>query len=172
MAGPLSFSAVTALTLAGASLGVYLGKSVISEINPAYFRSPLSASSFHADLVANTPEFSNPQLSPPQFVDATTAYGGACIGCRSYPVEYVPVHDSAVDAVGASYTAAVVASDVRAIEDEVEKAVREAQRGMIERYAHYPVSAEEARTRLASAEPEAVSAEPEEAPEEETAPGI
>ncbi|HWH23234.1 MAG TPA: hypothetical protein VNT25_08130 [Allosphingosinicella sp.] len=143
MPAPLSVSALTALTLAGAGLGVYLGKSAISEINPAYFSSPFSGSSFHADLAANrTPFTEQASLAPVQAMDSFVAYSGGCIGCAVPPPTYVPVSEP-LRVPSSSY--ASVAADIEQIEDEVDKAVRDAQKAVIERYAHYPVSAEEAR---------------------------
>jgi hypothetical protein len=48
MAHPLTVPTIGVLALAGAGLGLYLGNSAISEINPLYFTDPPSR--FHADL--------------------------------------------------------------------------------------------------------------------------
>ena len=48
------------LAIAGSVGGVYLGRSAISEINPAYYDEPEPR--FHADLVPNPPDFEAPPV--------------------------------------------------------------------------------------------------------------
>jgi hypothetical protein len=49
----MTLSAVAALSVAGAGLGVQLGRSAIAEINPIYYSAPPSSSRFYADLTPN-----------------------------------------------------------------------------------------------------------------------
>lgn len=151
MPNPFTLPTMAALALAGTGLGLYLGKSAIAEINPAYFGTPYSEARFHSDLVPNRPNWDS---APPtlQNADLTLGYGTGCVNCRTYPEEYVPVHDDDVDAL---YADAADTPDRILDEAELEIAeiARRAELASIERYTHYPISDEERPARLARAEP-------------------
>lgn len=132
------------LALAGTGLGLHLGKSAIDEINPAYFSTPMPGSRFHADLVPNSPD----RNSAPGLRDAafSSAYAVECVGCRTYPEEYVPVPDISVQAFADDYAAEDISYAVDIIEDvdrEIAEVARRAARETVARYAHFPVSSEE-----------------------------
>lgn len=145
MANPFSFSYLSGLAVAGVGLGVILGSSAISEIDTAYFRTALSSSSFHADLVANRPAFDSAS-APLETASAPLGFGSSCIGCRTYPEEYYPIHDPAVDGVSDSYSAfrtppaEVILADAERYMDSRPSAV---ELKNVERYAHYRVAEEE-----------------------------
>lgn len=150
MPNPFTLSSMTALALAGTGLGLYLGKSAVAEINPAYFGSAASETRFHSDLVAKRPTWDNPPAVL-QNAALTTGYGTGCVGCRAYPEEYFPVHDPAVDE---NFDQATSNTD-RIIEEaelEIAEMARRAQLASVERYAHYPVSDEEKPALLAQAQ--------------------
>src|SRR5687768_17027176 len=96
MANPFTISTVTALALTGAGLGLYLGKSAIAEINPAYFGGAYSESRFHADLVPNRPNF-DAQQARLQDASLVSGYGTGCVGCLTYPEEYFPNPEPAIE---------------------------------------------------------------------------
>ncbi len=140
MANPFTLSTATALALAGTGLGLYLGKSAISEINPAHFGAS-SQARFHSDLVSNRPDWDSPPAAV-QNAALTTGYGTGCVGCRTYPEEYFPKHDPAVDDDGL-YAGATSGRIIEQAELEIAEAARRAELASVERYAHYPVADEE-----------------------------
>lgn len=101
MSHPLTLPTIGLLTLAGIGAGVHLGHSAIAEINPLYFSEPETR--FHADLSANPPSDSAP---PPLLAQARDpALGTGCIGCRTYPEEYFPVHEASLGRYSSGYAA-------------------------------------------------------------------
>jgi hypothetical protein len=131
------------LSILGAALGINLGRSAISEINPAYFNEP--EESFHADLSPyRSPEWAQAEAAryqPAQQPVVVGELGSGCIGCRDYPVEYYPKHDPAVDgyqdgsAASAPQPAQVVIVETPAAPDPA--------RDRIQLYSSYPVSSDE-----------------------------
>lgn len=139
------------LAILGAALGVSLGQSAISEINPAYFSDP--EDSFHSDLVPyRSPDWAQvqaagyPAAQQPVLVGEL---GSGCIGCRDYPVHYVPVHDPAVDGYGDGYAAS--APEPAQIVIVETPAAADPARERIQAYASYPVSEEERPAQAAEA---------------------
>jgi hypothetical protein len=120
MAHPLTLPAAGLLALAGIGAGVQLGYSAISEIDPSYFRQPPTR--FHADLAANRPIDSSAPALLEQAKDG--ALGTACIGCRTFPEEYVPIHEASVDgdSSGFASTASVAAPDETVKQPDEEEA--------------------------------------------------
>lgn len=153
MPSTVTLSSMTGLIIAGAGLGLYMGKSAISEINPAYFDSSVTASRFHANLVANAPSIDGAPLS----LQAATGLGSGCVNCRTYPEEYIPVPDPAVEGYTgsyASYTNEAVERIMADAEEYVDSAPSREELERIQRYAHYRVSSEEApAVTAASADP-------------------
>lgn len=138
------------LSILGAALGITLGKSAVAEINPAYFNE--AEDEFHADLVPyRSPDWA--QVHQAEYRAAQQPVivgelGGGCIGCRDYPVEYVPVHDPAVDYASEGEL-------LRAPEPTVVTVTRatapDPARERIQAYSSYPVSSEERPVEVAEA---------------------
>lgn len=135
MTQPMTLPLIGALALAGIGAGVHLGHSALAEINPIYYAP--SPTRFHSDLVANPPSFSAPALFSDASADTPGALGTGCVGCRTYPEEYRPIHDATVDDESGVY-----ASDggkvrvAAAIEEEPDPEVLRLQRE-IARVAQY-----------------------------------
>lgn len=151
MARSMTLPTVGALALIGAATGLHLGQAAIAEINPIHF-SPSKPSSFYADL---TPGGLNDSPPQPQLSGASELAGGAeCIGCTTYPEEYIPEHDPSVDFPVAAEPSAtsnfrldLASSEMEPVE---EVARRRAGLDQVERYARAPVTLEE-ETALAQA---------------------
>lgn len=146
------------LSILGAALGVGLGRSAISEINPAYFNE--AEDSFHADLIPyQSPDWAQAHADEYRAAQQPVVVGElgtGCIGCRDYPVEYVPQHDPAVDYY-------VEGGLLRAPEPTQAAAVEVApapdpDRERIQRYASYPVSNDEKPVEVAEAPAEEAAA--------------
>ena len=138
------------LSILGAALGITLGKSAVAEINPAYFNE--AEDDFHADLVPNRgsdrAQAHQAEYRAAQQPVLVGELGSGCVGCRDYPVAYVPRHDPAVDPYASGEL-------LRAPEPTI-VTVAAAQapdpaREQIVRYASYPVSAEERPVEVAEA---------------------
>ncbi|MEA3053178.1 MAG: hypothetical protein QOG72_2081 [Sphingomonadales bacterium] len=124
------------LSLIGAGSGVYLGRSAIAEINPVHFHAPETR--FHADLVPyRSPDWAQVQVGEYQQAALVTGLGDGCIGCRDYPVEYYPRHDPAVDASASAPGPALEFAEA-APEPE-----RDPELARVERYASYPLTADD-----------------------------
>ncbi|MET1112850.1 MAG: hypothetical protein ABWX67_15125 [Allosphingosinicella sp.] len=138
------------LSILGAALGVTLGKSAVAEINPAYFNE--AEDDFHADLVPyRSPDWAQVQQTEYRSAQQPVIVGelgSGCIGCRAYPVEYVPRHDPAVDYYADGEL-------LRAPEPTVVTAAQptapDPARERIQAYASYPVSADEKPVQVAEA---------------------
>ena len=151
MPSTLTLSVIGSLTIAGAGLGLHLGRSAIGEIDPSYFREP--EVSFHADLAANRgPDWAQVQVK--EYAASATPVT-QCVGCvggptPDYPVEYVPGRDPYVNFAPESWPGTVRQTrTVRTVEVVEEPAYEEPEpdpaRARIVRYASYPVTQEEAR---------------------------
>ena len=147
---------IAGLSILGASLGVTLGRSAISEINPAYFSDP--EDSFHSDLVPyRSPDWAQVQAAEYRAAQQPVLVGDlgrGCIGCRDYPVEYVPRHDPAVDGYADGYEDGYAASAPAAVPAQiyiVEAPAPDPARDRIAQYASYPVSSDEKPVEAAEA---------------------
>lgn len=90
MAYPIALPAIAGLAVVGALGGVWLGKSAVSEINPAYFNAPETR--FHSDLVPNrSPDWAEVQSAELQQASLGEDYGRFCLGCIDYPEDPHPV---------------------------------------------------------------------------------
>ncbi|HEX8668501.1 MAG TPA: hypothetical protein VF727_09055 [Allosphingosinicella sp.] len=130
--------------------GIQLGRSAVAEINPLYFteREPV----FHGALTPyRSQDWAQVQAAEYEQVVAPEELGTGCVGCRAFPVEYVPEHDPAVDAAGEYWVPeAYEPEPVQAVLAD-EQADPDWQR--VERYAGYQVAAaEEAPVEQASAD--------------------
>ncbi|HEX6374834.1 MAG TPA: hypothetical protein VFZ91_03845 [Allosphingosinicella sp.] len=131
------------LSILGAALGVSLGRSAISEINPLYFSE--AEDSFHADRIPyRSPDWAQVHAAEYRGAQQPVVVGDlgtGCIGCRDYPVEYVPQHEPAVEGYQDGWSAsAPQPAHVIIVETPAPDPARE----RIQAYASYPVSAEEA----------------------------
>ena len=152
--------AMAGLSILGAALGITLGKSAIAEINPAYFNE--AEDDFHADLVphrsSDWAQVQQAEYRAAQQPVLIGELGSGCVGCRTYPVEYVPQHDPAVDRYVEGGT--LTAPEPTYVDGVATAATPDPDRERIVRYASYPVSSEERPVEVA---------EVAEAPVEETA---
>jgi hypothetical protein len=140
------------LSIVGAAFGVSLGRSAISEINPAYFDEPEDG--FHADLVPyRSPDWAQVQADEYQAAQQQMVagdLGSGCVGCRDYPVTYVPQHDPAVDGYQDGY-AASAPQPAQIVIVETPAAAPDPALERIRRYADYPVSRDEKPAQAAEA---------------------
>lgn len=145
MSNPITLSTMAGLAIAGAGLGLYLGKSAVSEIDPAHYSSPFSGSSFHADLAANGPVLDNaPSLT--ETAAFASDLGSGCVGCRTYPEEYYPVYEPAMDSYGSSspsFRIEPAETVIAKAEEFVAEAPSLAEIEQVVRYAHFRVSQDE-----------------------------
>ena len=143
MASSLSLPMTAVLAIAGVGLGVHLGRESIAQINPSFYDNDLPTR-FYADLVPNPPSFEVAGIQPPQHPDAIVLdESGSCASCGLSGQAVYLADGSGYDPAMAEWTepapppvipAAYVSTETHADPD----------REMIERYASYPVSAEEA----------------------------
>jgi hypothetical protein len=161
MAHPLTFPALGFLALAGVGLGLHLGNASVSEINPLYFQEPPTR--FHSDLAAYQSPAST-GYSARADAASRLELGTGCIGCRTYPEEYFPRRDPAVESAyesGPSEQAPVQLA-VAESEPDPDLMKRQADLDRLQRYSSYAVQAVEAQERepipaTASAEAEATA---------------
>jgi hypothetical protein len=150
------------LSILGAALGITLGKSAIAEINPAYFNE--AEDEFHSELVPyRSPDWA--QVHQAEYRAAQQPVlvgelGSGCIGCRAYPVEYVPQHDPAVDRyVEGGYVEGGLLRAPEPTNAVVEPApAPDPDRERIALYSSYPVSSEERQVEVAEAPVEEAAA--------------
>jgi hypothetical protein len=171
MANLSKLSSIGGVVVAGAALGLYLGSSAISEINPAYYSTP-SASSFHTDLVPNPGDRDSvPQL--PELAAAETDSTPSCVSCGLSPDEYAVINYPSADSYGTPRT--LPAEIVLAEADEyVSRGLSPSDARDIERYAHFRVSEDEQGPAVAVAKPDKAGGDGAAAakPEGEAAPGV
>jgi hypothetical protein len=156
MAFAKDLSILGGLALIGAGAGLHLGWSAIGEVNPLYFSQIETASSFHRDLVPGRSYDPSHQL--PKAEQATTLeLGAGCIGCRTYPVDYRPIPDPAVEQAYAPLDERRVSAPLEAAAYEEEApeqaARRKADLERVELYSRAPVTVEQSAVETASAEP-------------------
>jgi hypothetical protein len=138
---------IAGLSLAGAAVGVQLGHSAISEIDPSLFSEP--EESFHAGLASyQSPDWAQVQQSEyaqPEVV-AQPEVPPACVGCVTWPIELGPQPSAA--ALREYRAASEPSGRVRYAETEtvpsvVVDDVPEAARERIARYSSYKVSSDD-----------------------------
>jgi hypothetical protein len=141
---------ILALSLVGAAAGLELGRSAIAEVDPAYLHDP--EQSFHADLAPyRSPDWAAVQAQEyrqAQVVTEPAPTPDSCIGCRTWPVDYVPRHDPTVDRV---YSPRADDREYREALAQVPEAAPEPAPVRIVRYVSYPVTREEAAARAQQA---------------------
>lgn len=143
MAYPVALPAMAALSIAGAAIGVQLGRSAIAEINPVYFHSPEPAR-FFADLTPKTYRLGTSAWSDSTdhwFNEINVSGRSACLDCSRNFVE-----PDSVEAALPEWDESAVPSDrpEADVDAEVEDPDRGLRASQIERYAAFPVTAEEA----------------------------
>jgi len=89
MANKQTWPKIAVLALLGASAGAHLGWSAIAEIHPVHFAAESRPSLFSAG-----PELQSPGERPSA---SLTSGEDRCVGCWTYPEEYRPVQDAAVE---------------------------------------------------------------------------
>jgi hypothetical protein len=141
MPHPLTLPVVAGLALLGTGAGLWLGNSAISQINPVYYSE--AEDRFHADLVPyRSPDWAQVQVTEYQDAGLIEGLGSGCIGCRTWPEEYVPRSDPGMDGVEDGWAASTAYSPT-----EVQAALAEApddpEWEQVGRYASYQVSADE-----------------------------
>jgi hypothetical protein len=133
---------MAALSIAGAAIGVQLGRSAIAEINPVYFSTP-QAARFFADLTPNAyrPGTSAWSESTDLWFNELNVSGrSACLDCSRNFIEPETVEATLPDWDEPAPLPARTEPDAA----DPAVALRASQ---IERYASFPVTAEEARER-------------------------
>lgn len=154
---PSALPALAAIVVLGVTAGVQLGRAAAEEIPARYFASPEGTRSFAALSPNPSPEIVEPTWA------ASHAYegyglGAGCVGCGTYPEEYRPIHDPAVDGYDDGYSASALAPaeapefQYAAEEDEPESASAETDMDAIQLYAHFPVTMDEAEGLSADAD--------------------
>jgi hypothetical protein len=153
MARAVDFSILGGLALIGAGAGVHLGWSAIGEINPLYF-SKIETASFHGDLAPNRTY--DPGAQVPAFEQSDTPAVGSCVGCRTYPVDYRPISDPAIERIYAPEKERPTSPPIELAAYEPEPpdqtARRKADLERVELYSRAPVSVEEAAVAILSVE--------------------
>ena len=135
------------LALVGTAVGVSLGHSAISEINPVYYAE--APTRFHGDQVPQRPDWTAAQ--PAFAADASTVagLGTGCFGCGGGGAEHY-----AAPAV-VTYTDSWTADAQRAaapIAAEPVEAAPDPERERVARYASYPITEAEVALEPAEAE--------------------
>jgi hypothetical protein len=135
MAYPVTLSAAAALSIAGAAMGIQLGRGTIAEIDPLYF-SDAPPARFYADLVPGGYRTSDPQTAHPDdfWAGNMNASGRPeCFDCatRSDPGGYGFAPDDR-------------SQDAYVSEAALPEPVEQRTYAPVERYANFPVTQEEA----------------------------
>lgn len=139
MAYPVALPAMAALSIAGAAIGFQLGRSAIAEINPVYFSTPQPAR-FFADLAPKAYRLGTSAWSEStdHWVNEINVSGrNACLDCSRNFVE-----PESVEAALPDWDEPALPSD--RIEGDAEDPDSGLRASQIERYASFPVTAEEA----------------------------
>ena len=142
MAHPMTLPTIAVLSLLGAGLGIHLGNASIAEISPQYFDGAKAGSKFYSDMAPNAPRnWASVQATEYKAAQTGETFHG-CVGCRTYPEEYFPVHEASL---GKSRTAVaeVVEEPSFVAEPAVMTSERPPQFAQVERYTRYPMTAEE-----------------------------
>ncbi|MEA3060377.1 MAG: hypothetical protein QOJ94_158 [Sphingomonadales bacterium] len=147
MPNSLVLPLIAGLSLAGAAVGVQLGHSAISEIDPSLFSEP--EESFHAGLAPyQSPDWAQVQqaeYAQPEVV-AQPEVPPACIGCVTWPIELGPRPSATV--LREYRAAPEISSRVRYAETETVPSVviddvPAPTRERIARYSSYKVSSDD-----------------------------
>jgi hypothetical protein len=146
MPNSLVLPLIAGLSLAGAAVGVQIGHSAISEIDPTLFSEP--EESFHAGLAPyQSPDWAQVQqveYAQPEIV-AQPEVPPACIGCVTWPIELGPRPSAPapVYRVAAEPSGRVRYVETETVPSVVVDEVPEAARERIARYSSYKVSSDD-----------------------------
>jgi hypothetical protein len=155
MPQPMTLAMIGALTLAGVGVGTWAGRAAIAEINPAYFQG--SDDRFHADRVPyRSPGWVEDGTAVREDVQLAQGLGDGCLTCGAAEIAVPPAAVPAVFEERWGHEA--VTSEPAALVVEAEP---DPDLERVQRYASYPVSAEEAEA----------GRQPQPAPEDELAAG-
>jgi hypothetical protein len=148
MAYPVALPAMAALSIAGAAVGVQLGRSAIAEINPVYFSTPQAR--FFADLTPKAYRLGSSSWSDStdyRVNELNVSGRGACLDCSGNFVEPETVEAALPDwdEPTLPWDRAEEARNPAA--DPTEDPDRALRASQIERYASFPAAAEEALER-------------------------
>jgi hypothetical protein len=141
MAYPVALPAMAALSIAGAAIGVQLGRSAVAEINPLYFSSP-QPTRFFADLAPKAYRLGASAWSDSTdywFNEVNVSGRTACLDCDRNFVE-----PETVEAALPDWSESAPSGNHR---DEAEDPDRGLRASQVELYASFPVTAEEAMER-------------------------
>ena len=143
---------IAGLTVFGAAAGVWLGRSAIAEINPAYYAS--APERFHADQVPyRSPEWAQVQAAEFQQTGSFEGLGTGCLGCGAGDTVYAA---PTVVTYGEGWTEGAIA-EAQPLQAPAAPAAPDPDVERVLRYASYAVSSEEAAAAAsaqAPAEPE------------------
>jgi hypothetical protein len=164
MPHPLTLPALSVLALVGTGTGIVLGRSAVSEINPAYYSDPEPR--FHADLGPHRPNMEAPvhRAGALTAAEMDQALGTGCVNCRLAPGSYYPVYRQAESGAATDYAlvdsapAPIAAVQVEASPDPAEAAAETEHAEAlvrVHRYASYEVT----QAQVATAEPQETAAE-------------
>lgn len=145
MAYPLSLPMTTVLAIAGVGLGVHLGRDSVAQINPSFFdNSPPSR--FYASLVPDPPSLAASGIRSPQHPDAIVLDdSGNCASCGLSGQAVYLADGSGYDQAYAQWSDPAPARAIAAAHVTGDAAdAPDPALDRIERYASYPVTAEEA----------------------------
>lgn len=153
MPQPMTLAMIGALTLVGAGVGTWAGRAAIAEINPAYFKG--SDDRFHGDRVPyRSPDWAQADKPAAEDAELVQGLGDGCLTCGAAEIALPPAALPAV--FEERWGHEVVASEPAALIVEAEP---DPDLERVQRYASYPVSAEEAEA----------ARHPQPAPEEDAA---
>lgn len=144
MAYPVALPAMAALSIAGAAIGVQLGRSAIAEINPVYFSTP-QAARFFADLTPKAYRLGSSSWSDStdSWVNELNVSGrSACLDCSENFVE-----PEAVEAALPEWDEPAAPKVPAEAATEAVDPDRGLGSSQIELHASFPVTAEEAMER-------------------------
>jgi hypothetical protein len=145
---PATWGIAAALSIAGAAVGVHLGRSTIGEINPAYLQDPEVP--FYSSLVPGGHQRADwAQVQAQEYqAEAQAPPPASCVGC-SWPADPTPREDPAIARYDRpqdlTYAAALPREQAQAPAQIViveQPAERDWSR--VTRYARYPVDRSEA----------------------------
>ncbi|MDQ1686951.1 MAG: hypothetical protein QOC82_3688 [Frankiaceae bacterium] len=161
MPNSLVLPLIAGLSLAGAAVGVQIGHSAISEIDPSLFSEP--EESFHAALSPyQSPSWAQVQqaeYAQPEVV-AQPEVPPACIGCVTWPIELGPQPSSAVPRdyrVAAEPSVRARYAEAETVPSMVVDDAPDPARERIARYSTFPVSSEDKPSEAAQAPAETPS---------------
>lgn len=162
---------IAALTLVGVGAGVQLGQGAANAINP-FYSTPVPPRA-----VAATIAQSGQRPVVLSQADSRAALGG-CVGCRTYPEEYVPGSSLEQQMPDEYYAASLGAprgyrvAVETGFEQEAPDPAPDESLADVERYASYPVTEHERDLREAEMRAAALSRTPDVPEERAEAPGL